>query len=886
MHDAYEAKSILEKLPLKIESIACYDDVLLVGTNNGPLLLYKVKKSSGPGDLKYDVVLERSNKAFSKKAIQQLYAVPELFLLISLSDNVISVHDLTNFSLITTVQKTKGATLFATDVRTLELNSGETATILQMCVANKRKLQLMTWKNREFIELTQDLQLYDIPRALTWFSDRICVGFKKDYFIVKAETGDLKELFPLGNRHFEPVITLWQNEGFILGRDNTSILVDKDGNPKKKHPLQWSDIPTCVVHNDPYLIAVLPKAIEVRTINPLLMIQSIDLTHARLICQGKDVMYVASNNHVWRLDQLPIGNQIHQLVQNKEFELALKLANMTEEPENEKQFRINQIQTLYAVNLFTKLRFEESMHIFVKLDTDPANVIGLFPNLLPEEYRKQLEYPEKLPSLDGVDLEKGLLALIDYLNDKKKQLKKSFPPTKAIKEGNKTVTSKDQLSQIIDTTLLKCYLQTNDALVASLLRLPDNKVHVEEAERSLKKKEKYSELIILYEKRGLHEKALNLLMKQAARPKSSLQGCDRTVQYLQRLGPDHLKLIFEFAEWVIKENPEEGLKIFTEDLPEVECLPRALVLEYMENLSGKPSHRGKDLAISYLEHVIYDWKDKSEVLHSRFAQLLREKVQYHMAEYLQSLPEGHLPCKAGSEPGELGEYRRKLITFLETSTYYKPEEVLPRFKMNEFFEERAILLGRLGRHEQALGLYVIVLKDTKLAEKYCERYYNKDRPRDQDVYYNLLKVYLQPPEPSVLGLTSYKDGQAKPQANIPEALRIMEEHAACLDTTKALELLPANTKIKDILGYLENVLELTASTKHHSQVLRNLLFSESLQVHEQRMFYEKEKIIITDFDVCKVCKKRIGTSYFARYPTGEIVHYGCLKDPTVPPGDH
>ena len=48
--------------------------------------------------------------------------------------------------------------------------------------------------------------------------------------------------------------------------------------------------------------------------------------------------------------------------------------------------------------------------------------------------------------------------------------------------------------------------QTNDALVASLLRLPENKVHIEEAERSLKKKEKYSELIILYEKKGLHEK--------------------------------------------------------------------------------------------------------------------------------------------------------------------------------------------------------------------------------------------------------------------------------------------------------------------------------------------------------------------------------------------
>ena len=40
-----------------------------------------------------------------------------------------------------------------------------------------------------------------------------------------------------------------------------------------------------------------------------------------------------------------------------------------------------------------------------------------------------------------------------------------------------TITSKKQALQIIDTTLLKCYLQTNDALVAPLLRLKENYCH-------------------------------------------------------------------------------------------------------------------------------------------------------------------------------------------------------------------------------------------------------------------------------------------------------------------------------------------------------------------------------------------------------------------------
>jgi len=47
--------------------------------------------------------------------------------------------------------------------------------------------------------------------------------------------------------------------------------------------------------------------------------------------------------------------------------------------------------------------------------SDPSHVIGLYPNLLPEDFRKQLDYPDALPDLDGTELERGILSLIDYL---------------------------------------------------------------------------------------------------------------------------------------------------------------------------------------------------------------------------------------------------------------------------------------------------------------------------------------------------------------------------------------------------------------------------------------------------------------------------------------
>lgn len=34
-----------------------------------------------------------------------------------------------------------------------------------------------------------------------------------------------------------------------------------------------------------------------------------------------------------------------------------------------------------------------------------------------------------------------------------------------------------------------------------------------------------------------------------------------------------------------------------------------------------------------------------------------------------------------------------------------------------FYHERALLLGRVGRHEEALAIYIHVLHDAKLAEE-------------------------------------------------------------------------------------------------------------------------------------------------------------------------
>lgn len=123
-------------------------------------------------------------------------------------------------------------------------------------------------------------------------------------------------------------------------------------------------------------------------------------------------------------------------------------------------------------------------------------------------------------------------------------------------QSNRNSNSAHQLLQIIDTILVKCYLQTNDAMVPLILR--QNYCLLTETERVLKKMAKHNDLIILYQIKGQHRKALELLQTEKGIEGESVE---KTVKYLQKLGSENMGLILQFSDWVLKKEPEKGLKV-------------------------------------------------------------------------------------------------------------------------------------------------------------------------------------------------------------------------------------------------------------------------------------------------------------------------------------
>jgi len=192
-------------------------------------------------------------------------------------------------------------------------------------------------------------------------------------------------------------------------------------------------------------------------------------------------------------------------------------------------------------------------------------------------------------------------------------------------------------------------------------------------------------LIILYQTKGLHSKALELLQKQSDDWDSNLKGPERTIQYLQNIGnllvfkliinyclifcmlvligSDNIDIILQFSDWVLNKHPEEGLTIFTEDVADVEHLPRPKVLDFL-------IRNHKNLIIPYLEHVIHVWKDTNAICHNALIHQYREKLQQYNSMSMQADEQTAQNTKA------------KLLEFLEQSKYYTPETVLVHFPLD------------------------------------------------------------------------------------------------------------------------------------------------------------------------------------------------------------
>ncbi|KAF8950680.1 Vam6/Vps39-like protein [Haplosporangium bisporale] len=649
-------------------------------------------------------------------------------------------------------------------------------------------------------------------------------------------------------------------------RIDSSISVGVDGMPKRKNGIEWSGTPVELGYCYPYAVAILPRQIEIRNIETRALVQSADMPQARLLLTQGKLLYIASSNEVWRLIPNSFPRQIEELVQKEEYEEAISLINQIDPVHlDESVDTLGSIKKLHAHHLFSTHHYEEALSMFLDLNVPAAEVIALYPanisSHLPPQDIEAVSSPKSAdleaaetkatntqPSVMSTkELEDAVGCLIRFLADKRQKIQRSLQTLQQNSDSfsynhqdqEDEIEEKLRVLELVDTALLKSYMMTNERLVGSLLRVT-NYCNLEETETLLLKHKKYRELVDFYKGKGQHRKALELLKTVHTMP-GEMQGVRPTVNYLQRLGVDHFDLIQEFGTWILQLDPEVAMKIYTDDEPEIDTLPRFKIISYLERLS-------LDLCVVYLEHIIHELGDQTSEFHntlvvSYLAQIQRDSAVTGKDETVQKT-------------------KAKLLQFLDESTFYKAERILSRLPVDSCYEERAILLSRIGQHDQALNIYVHKLRNFQAAEEYCVKNYD---PTDttKNVYLLLLKVYLRPPN------------REKPM--LEPALDILTRHGSHIDPQAVLSLLPASTRIDQLFTFFEKSIRESNKAKHMDMIVKNLLKAERLQTQEQLTFYRSRRVKITEDRMCPKCNKRIGNSVFAVFPDGVVVHYSCKE---------
>lgn len=129
VHKAFDVIHFVERLPLSIECMTCYDNMFILGTNTGRILVYEIKISQ-MAPIKPEPSFEKSITV-TKKPITQLEAIKSFNTLIALFDSQLHIFDLETFQLRDSITKTKGCSLFSVSIS----NDNK---LLRLCVACKK----------------------------------------------------------------------------------------------------------------------------------------------------------------------------------------------------------------------------------------------------------------------------------------------------------------------------------------------------------------------------------------------------------------------------------------------------------------------------------------------------------------------------------------------------------------------------------------------------------------------------------------------------------------------------------------------------------------------------------------------------------------------------
>ncbi|MED6150232.1 Vam6/Vps39-like protein [Stylosanthes scabra] len=784
VHNAYDTFDLLSDCDSKIESVESYGSKILLGCSDGSLRIYAAPPPP-PAELRKEpYTLEKKLKGFAKRPVVAMQVVESKGFLIALSESI-AIHGLLNFEAITVINKAKGANLFCWDD-----NRG------YLCFARQKRVCVFKHDGgKGFVEV-KDHGVPDTVKSMCWVGENICLGIRKEYVILNAVNGSLSEVFTSG-RLAPPLVVSLPSGELLLGKENIGVLVDQNRKLIPDGRICWSEAPIEVVIQMPYVIALLPRFVEIRSLRgPYPLIQTVVLRNVRHIHQRNNCVILALENSIYALFPVPLGAQIVQLAASGNFEEALSLCKLL--PPEDSSLRAakeSSIHIRYAHYLFDNQSYEEAMEHFVASQVEITYVLSLYPSIiLPKT--SIIHESEKLVDISGDDsnLSRGssavsddtehsptshsldpdenatleskkmshnmLMALIKFLQKKRSTVieKATAEVTEEVVSNAvgdnfvshnnsrlKKTTSKGhgtipissrarEIASILDTTLLQALLLTGQPLLTEELLKGLNYCDLKISEEILQEGNYHIALLELYKCNSMHREALKLVHKLVEESKS----CGSDIS--QRFKPETM---IEYLEPLCGTDP---ILVLEFSMHVLESCPTQTIELF---LSGDiPA----ELVNAYLkQHAPNMQAIYLEALHETNEDAITGSLQDELVNiYLSEVLNWHADLTSEKKWDEkvYSSKRKKLLSTLESLSAYHPDALLRRLPPNALYEERAILLGKMKQHELTLSLYVHKLQAPELALSYCDRDYESiptpSIKSPNNIYLMLLQIYLNP----------------------------------------------------------------------------------------------------------------------------------------------
>jgi hypothetical protein len=373
-----------------------------------------------------------------------------------------------------------------------------------------------------------------------------------------------------------------------------------------------------------------------------------------------------------------------------------------------------------------------------------------------------------------------------------------------------------QVCELVAEKMLREATQSIDLLKASPAISSANKAnkHLEFIEAA----------IWLMRASGRHERAFEILEKKLRSGEggwSAIKYESYAATHLSELwahaGGRELVLTFPATLRLLENNPPLGLSVFTATHPHnadhwKKMLARddpltqhpSKVVELLKSIKPLvkedeptkydnvplPLNTGRALAVIYLESAIgihtgrptqkdaFDFlptdqavDDLTAGLHDELSFLLLEGIITERGD------------NDGGEDTPLGKiYRSKLRQLLRWPLAKVRSERLLASLPSSFLEEQALLLGRLGRHEDALRILYVECKSLDLALAYCDARHEHKQPRDGCAYLPLIRVAL----------------EADPDPTQSSAIQVLAMRSNAIDRAAALRLLPKSVPVSAV----------------------------------------------------------------------------------------